>query len=69
MQSISRGAFFPSHQRHVRHRKARVMRRERHGLGAYTPNNAANAAQAIEKWDILTDIRGIPVVSRPGSFL
>ena len=34
MQSISRGAFL-SHQRHVRHRKLRVMRRKRHGLGAY----------------------------------
>jgi hypothetical protein len=33
MHSISRGAFL-SHQRHARHRKLRVMRRERHGLGA-----------------------------------
>ena len=35
MQSISRGAFFLSHQRHARHRKLRVIRRERHGVGAY----------------------------------
>ena len=35
MQSISRGAFFLSHQRDVRHRKLRGIRRERHGFGAY----------------------------------